>query len=83
MSALPNPFLISALEPARAAETAAAPGLTDPPVAAADCFDARFSLDHDRFLADIEAAPAFLSDPRPEYLSATDMMPVLEVLAGY
>lgn len=50
MTALPNPFLISALEPAMAAETAAAPDLTDPPVAAAD----RFVLDTLAFMDAIE-----------------------------
>lgn len=79
MTELPNPFVTSALEPAMAAETAAAPDLTDPPVAAAD----RFILDVERFVADIEEPPAFLHAPSPEYLRATDLYPVLEVLAGY
>lgn len=70
MIALPNPFTDSALEPAMAAETAAAPDLTDPPVAAAD----RFVLDTLAFMDAIE---------RPEYLAAADLMPVLAVLAGH
>lgn len=107
MSILPNPF-DSALVPAMGAETAAAPGLTDPPVAAADYFaigsgpldapttaaaganaaaafldDDRFKLDVDAFMAAIEEAPSFLSAPRPEYLRAAELEPVLMVLAGY
>lgn len=79
MTSLPNPWLTGST-PRSAEESAVASSpLVPPSDAAAD----RFVLDHDRFLADIEPAPAFLSDPRPEYLSATDMMPVLEVLAGY
>jgi hypothetical protein len=54
--------------------------------------DRRFVLDVSAFMAELadEAArwlggkpPAFLADPRPEYLSACEMMPVLEVLAGH
>jgi hypothetical protein len=69
MTPLPNPFLLSALEPAMAAETAAAPGLTDPQVAAAG----NFVLDEERFLEDIEPLPLFLSTPRQ----------VLEILTAY
>lgn len=79
MTPLPNPFLDSALAPAMVAEPAAAPDLTDRPVAAA----ARFMLDERAFMEALEEAPSFLSAPRPEYLAATDLIPVLQVLAGY
>jgi hypothetical protein len=79
MTTLPNPFLISALAPVMAVETAAAPDLTDPPVAAAD----RFVLDERSFMEALEEVPSFLSAPRPEFLAATDLMPVLAVLAGH
>jgi hypothetical protein len=103
---LPNPF-DSALAPAMGADTAAAPHLTDPAVAAADYLpsvtparapttaaaganaaaafldDDRFKLDVDAFMAAIEEAPSFLSAPRPEYLRAAEIEPVLTLLAGY
>jgi hypothetical protein len=81
MTTLPNPFTDSTLEPAMAVESAAAPDLTDPPVAAAEDF--RFILNEAAFLEAIEPAPAFLSEPQPEYLAAIDLIPVLTVLAGY
>jgi hypothetical protein len=43
----------------------------------------RFVLDEDRFAADIEEMPSFLSAPREEYLRAAEIMPVLKVLAGH
>jgi hypothetical protein len=61
VTTLPNPFLISALEPAMAAETAAARDLTDPPVAAPD----RFILDEPAF---IEALA------RPDYLEIVQVL---------
>lgn len=45
--------------------------------------DHRFRLDVDAFMAAIEEAPAFLRATRPEYLRATEIEPVLAVLAGY
>lgn len=51
------------------------PFITDP--------DNRFVLDEEQFLIDTEPAPAFLSAPRPEYLRAAELVPVLAVLAGY
>jgi hypothetical protein len=45
--------------------------------------DNRFVLDEDKFLADIEEPPAFLRAPRREYLQATELMPLLEILAGH
>lgn len=45
--------------------------------------DSRFVLDVDAFIAAIEPAPAFLSDPSPEYLRAAELMPVLAVLARH
>lgn len=96
MIALPNPFE-STLDPATGVDAAAAPGLTDPPVAAAETFgtechqafrraidaDHRFALDERAFMEAIEPPPAFLGNPSPEYLNATDLMPVLAVLAGH
>ncbi|HEX7881938.1 MAG TPA: hypothetical protein VF499_04280 [Afipia sp.] len=45
--------------------------------------DSRFVLDVDAFMAAIEPAPKFLSDPSPEYLRAAEIVPVLKVLAAY
>jgi hypothetical protein len=45
--------------------------------------NSRFTLDVDAFLEAIEPAPLFLSAPRAEFLRAADLMPVLQVLAGY
>lgn len=45
--------------------------------------DRRFVLDVDAFMAEIEPAPKFLSDPSPDYLRATEIVPVLKVLAAY
>jgi hypothetical protein len=42
----------------------------------------RFVLDEIAFMEAVEQPPAFLADPRPEYLAATDLIPVLAVLAG-
>jgi len=44
--------------------------------------DHRFVLDEAAFMAAIEPAPAFLANPRPEYLRAIDLIPMLAVLAG-
>jgi hypothetical protein len=57
---LPNPFC--ALAPAKVAQTAAAPRLTDPEVAAADNFPRGF--DPLRFYEAIEPLPIFLQTPR-------------------
>lgn len=40
-------------------------------------------FDVDGFLNDIEPLPAFLLNPRPEYLRANEMIPMLAVLAGH
>lgn len=45
--------------------------------------DHRFVLDEPAFMAAIEPSPVFLSDPSPEYLSASDIGQVLEVLAAH
>ena len=90
---LPSPFL-SAVEPAAtlSADSAAAPCLTDPTVAAADQFDGpdiplaelvRRGFDQAGFLNDCEPLPAFLSAPSQSYLRATDLIPVLQTLAGH
>jgi hypothetical protein len=78
MIELPNPWIDSALEPEMAAESAAGSD-TDPQIPAAD----RFVIDADRFLADVEPVPKFLSDPSPEYLKAYDIVSLLSVLAGH
>lgn len=56
MPDLPNPWIDSALAPARVAEAVAGPDLTDPPVPAAD----RFVLDELSFMEAIEPPPLFL-----------------------
>jgi hypothetical protein len=52
----------------------------------------RFKLDAGRFMAELAdelarwtlgPSPKFLADPSPEYLEAAQIVPVLEVLAGY
>jgi hypothetical protein len=40
-------------------------------------------FDPNKFFAEIEPAPKFLSNPSPEYLQAAEIMPLLEVLAAY
>lgn len=40
-------------------------------------------FDAEAFLNDCEALPAFLAAPSQQYLSATNLIPVLEVLAGH
>lgn len=53
--------------------------------------DHRFVLDEALFLSqlsadgavDEEPPPLFLRDPSPDYLSALDILPVLEVIAGH
>ncbi len=77
MTNLPNPF--STLAATMPVENGGCPGLSDPPVAAAD----RFVLDVEAFLNDIEPLPAFLGTPRHEYLDAVAMRPIVEVLAGH
>lgn len=42
----------------------------------------RFILDAEAFMNDIEPLPAFLSAPSQSYLRASDLIPVLETLAG-
>lgn len=44
--------------------------------------DRRFVLDEEKFMADIEEMPSFLSAPRAEFLRAAELMPLLKVLAG-
>jgi hypothetical protein len=42
-----------------------------------------FELDVDAFMAAIEPAPAFLRDPSPEFLTAIEFKPIVEVLTAY
>lgn len=39
-------------------------------------------FDVEAFMNDLEPLPAFLISPRPEYLKAAEIIPVLKVLAG-
>jgi hypothetical protein len=80
---LPNPFFFSTLAPAKVVETAAAPDLTDPPVAAAENFVRGF--DPQQFLSDIrkvedEAVPTFLSSPSREFLIGCGLEAVVDIL---
>lgn len=43
----------------------------------------RFVLDEQAFIEAIEPWPKFLNDPSPEYLKATELKPILEILAPY
>ena len=43
----------------------------------------RFILDVEAFMNDIEPMPAFLSAPSQRYLTASEITPVLKILAGY
>jgi hypothetical protein len=80
MSPLPNPFVFHA-GASDGCGTAAAPDLTDPPVAAAE--ESRFVLDEAGFMNDIEQLPAFLISPRREYLDAAQIRPIVDVLAAH
>lgn len=91
MTPLPNPFESAAAHPATADEAAASPSA---PVldAAAELFDgpdiplAKLvgrGFDVDGFLNDCEPLPAFLIAPSQQYLSATEIYPVLQTLAGH
>lgn len=80
MPTLPNPFDTGPAHPAAPVEAAASPILTGTDDAAAE--PSRFVLDEDAFLNDLEALPAFLVAPSQAYLRATDLIPMLAVLAG-
>lgn len=92
MSTLPNPFTSSAVaHPATVDEAAAPSSTTGTDDAAADPFDGpdiplaelvRRGFDERGFLNDCEPLPAFLVAPSQSYLCATDLIPVLQVLAG-
>jgi hypothetical protein len=45
--------------------------------------DQRFSLDIDAFIAAIDPPPVFLQAPRPEYLRAAEIMPIVELIGTY
>lgn len=45
--------------------------------------ESKFVLDEEAFLNDLEPLPAFLIDPSPKYLEASEIIPVLKVLAGH
>lgn len=40
-------------------------------------------IDVGAFMNDVEAPPAFILAPRPEYLKATEILPIVEVLGEY
>lgn len=64
----PSPFVS---ESAAAPPTADDPAAAQTPMPSAAAGDpSRFVLDEDRFMADIEAAPAFISAPSQDYLDA-------------
>lgn len=42
-----------------------------------------FVLDVEAFMAAIEPAPLFLRDPSPEFLTAGELAPIVEVLTAY
>lgn len=89
MPTMPNPFEFAGSCPAN---TAAASPVSSQVDAAAEPFDGRDiplddlvrrGFDPEGFLNDIEPLPAFLSAPSQRYLSATDLIPVLQTLAGH
>lgn len=43
--------------------------------------ETRFVLDERAFIDAIEAAPAFLESPTPEYLRASEIEPMLRIIA--
>lgn len=91
MTALPNPFDTGAT-PVAPVEAAASPNLAGADGAAADPFDGpdiplaelvSRGFDPSGFLNDCEPLPAFLSAPSQRYLTATEIYPVLQTLAGH
>lgn len=68
---LPNPFEVQPETPAAAAESV-------------NAFDAHF--DAQRFLEEIEAAPVFISNPRPEFLRSAEAVrefnPIFDIIRG-
>jgi hypothetical protein len=42
-----------------------------------------FRLNEEAFLVAIDPAPKFLSDPSHEYMTAIELMPIVEILAAY
>lgn len=81
MTTLPNPFLGSAGRVEHVPTEA--PAVASPTFTGADDVTAdRFVLDVDAFMNDLEPLPAFLVAPSQAYITATDLIPVLEVLAG-
>lgn len=68
--------------PVALVEAAASPTHTGTDDAAAD-IPSRFVLDVEAFMNDIEPLPAFLVAPSQQYLTATEIYPVLQTLAGH
>jgi hypothetical protein len=44
----------------------------------------RFVLDEEAFMIALgDPPPVFLTDPSPEFLSATDLLPIVEILVAH
>lgn len=91
MLKMPNPFDTGAT-PVVPVEAAASPNLAGADDAAADPFDGpdiplvelvKRGFDPHGFLNDCEPLPAFLSAPSQAYEAATELPPVLQVLAKF
>ena len=78
MAVMPNPWLSESPLTMEVFEEAPAGG--EPLTAGATD---RFILDVEAFMNDIEPMPAFLSAPSQRYLTASEITPVLKILAGY
>lgn len=93
MTSLPNPFDTGASStPVVPVEAAVSPTFAGPDDTAADPFDGadipldelvRRGFDVDGFVSDCEPLPAFLSAPSQAYRAATELRPVLSVLAKF
>ncbi len=78
---MPNPF--ECFSPIATTETSLPPidAEDDGPDIPLDDLISR-GFDPEAFLNDIEALPAFLAAPSDQYLTATEIFPMLEVIAG-
>jgi hypothetical protein len=84
---LQNPF-VEVVIPSASKAAAPMPHAPAEGAAATDLLEISFAelvkrgFDEEGFLNDLEPLPAFLIDPRQQYLQAADLIPVLAVLAG-
>lgn len=86
MPTLPNPFDTGLAHPAAPVEAAALPKPSGEDGAAADIPMAELiarGFDPDGFVSDCEPLPAFIRAPSQPYIVATELPPILEVLAGH